>query len=139
MRKLVIHHIGPVKHVDLVLKRINVVIGPQSAGKSCILKVACFCAWAEKRIQLEQGKNGFADFEYVRENLLAFHKLKGFLHEDSRIEYRSDYLAFVIDFANETFDLRWVTRKSDSTTSDRVSPIYRQKGIWSRPFLIGLT
>ena len=49
MRKLVIHHIGPVKHVDLVLKRINVVIGPQSAGKSCILKVACFCAWAEKK------------------------------------------------------------------------------------------
>lgn len=111
MRKLVIHHIGPVKHVDLVLKRINVVIGPQSAGKSCILKVACFCAWAEKRIQLEQGKNGFADFEYVRENLLAFHKLKGFLHEDSRIEYRSDYLAFVIDFANETFDLRWGNAK----------------------------
>ena len=33
MRKLVIHHIGPVKHVDLVLKRINVVIGPQSAGR----------------------------------------------------------------------------------------------------------
>lgn len=111
MRKLVIHHIGPVKHVDLVLKRINVVIGPQSAGKSCILKVACLCAWAEKRIQLEQGKNGFADFEYVRENLLAFHKLKGFLHEDSRIEYRSDYMVFVIDFANETFDLRWGNAK----------------------------
>ena len=49
-----------------MLKRINVVIGPQSAGKSCILKIACFCAWAEKRIQLEQGKNDFADFEYVK-------------------------------------------------------------------------
>lgn len=56
MRKLVIHHIGPVKHVDLVLKRINVVIGPQSAGKSCILKVACFCAWAEKGFSWSRGK-----------------------------------------------------------------------------------
>lgn len=48
MKKLTIHHIGPIKHVELMLKRINVVIGPQSAGKSCILKIACFCAWAEK-------------------------------------------------------------------------------------------
>ena len=49
MKKLTIHHIGPIKNVTLMLKRINVVIGPQSAGKSCILKIACFCAWAEKR------------------------------------------------------------------------------------------
>ena len=107
MKKLTIHHIGPIKHVELMLKRINVVIGPQSAGKSCILKIACFCAWAEKRIQLEQGKNGFADFEYVKENLLVFHKLSGFLHEDSRIEYKSDFLSFAIDFAQESFNLRW--------------------------------
>lgn len=49
MKKLTIHHIGPIKHVELILKRINVIIGPQSAGKSCILKIACFCAWAEKK------------------------------------------------------------------------------------------
>lgn len=106
-KKLIIHHIGPIEHVELALKRINVIIGPQSAGKSCILKIACFCAWAEKRIQLEQGKNGFADFEYIRENLLVFHKLKSFLHEDSRIEYKSDYMSFNIDFSTETFSLRW--------------------------------
>ena len=111
MKTLTIHHIGPIKHVTLRLKRINVIIGPQSAGKSCILKIACFCAWAEKRIQLEQGKNGFADFDYVRDNLLVFHKLKSFLHEDSRIEYKSDFLSFTIDFANETFDLRWGSAK----------------------------
>ena len=86
MKKLTIHHIGPIKHVELTLKRINVVIGPQSVGKSCILKIACFCAWAEKRIQLEQGKNGFADFEYVKENLLVFHKLSCFLHLCHRLK-----------------------------------------------------
>lgn len=107
MKRLTIHHIGPIEHVELTLKRINVVIGPQSAGKSCILKIACFCAWAEKRIQLEQGKDGFADFEYVKKSLLAFYKLEKFLHEDSRIDYKSDFLGFTIDFAKETFDLRW--------------------------------
>lgn len=111
MKKLTIHHIGPIKHVELALKRVNVVIGPQSAGKSCILKIACFCAWAEKRIQLEQGKNGFADFEYVKENLLVFHKLKSFLYEDSWVEYKSDFLSFTIDFAQESFDLKWGTAK----------------------------
>ena len=74
-KKLIIDNIGPIKHVELDLKRINVIIGPQSAGKSCILKIACFCAWAEKRIQLEQGKNGFADASYMEENLIDFHKL----------------------------------------------------------------
>lgn len=48
MRKLTICNIGPLKEVELNLKRVNVVIGPQSVGKSCILKIACFCAWLEK-------------------------------------------------------------------------------------------
>ena len=56
-KKLIIDNIGPISHVELDLKRVNVIIGPQSAGKSCILKLACFCAWAEKRIQLEQDDN----------------------------------------------------------------------------------
>ena len=111
MKKLTIHHIGPIKHVELALKRINVVIGPQSAGKSCILKIACFCAWAEKRIQLEQGKNGFTDFGYVKECLLTFHKLTNFIYDDSRIEYQSDQLRFVIDFGNEIFNLQWGNAK----------------------------
>ena len=68
MKRLTIDNIGPIEHVELDIKRINVIIGPQSAGKSCILKIACFCAWAEKRIQLEQGQNGFNNSEYLEEN-----------------------------------------------------------------------
>ena len=62
MKKLIIENIGPIENVELELKRINVIIGPQSAGKSCILKIACFCAWAEKRIQLEQSKPTICGF-----------------------------------------------------------------------------
>ena len=32
MKKLTIHHIGPIKHVELTLKRINVVIGPLTSS-----------------------------------------------------------------------------------------------------------
>ena len=31
-KKLIIDNIGPIKHVELDLKRVNVIIGPQSAG-----------------------------------------------------------------------------------------------------------
>ena len=105
MKKLVIKDIGPIQSVSLDLKKINVVIGPQSAGKSCILKIACFCAWAEKRILLEQGKNGFANFSYVIDNLIVFHKLEGYIRYRSLIEYKSDYVHFICDFSKSTFDL----------------------------------
>lgn len=59
MKRLVIDNIGPVKHVELNLKRINVIIGPQSVGKSCVLKIACFCAWAEKLYSVGTGQKRF--------------------------------------------------------------------------------
>lgn len=109
MKRLVIDNIGPIKHVELNLKRINVIIGPQSVGKSCVLKIACFCAWAEKRIQLEQGKNGFDNFEYIEENLLEFHKLEGFVEKGkkARFEYKTDHIGFTCDFDSRTFDYSW--------------------------------
>ena len=108
MKLLTIKNIGPIDHVELNMKRINVIMGPQSAGKSCILKIACFCAWAEKRILLEQGKNGFSDYAYLKENLIAFHKLDGFIREGSMFSYKTDHVAFTIDFGkkeNEIFSM----------------------------------
>ncbi len=111
MKRLTIDNIGPIKHVELRLKRVNVLIGPQSAGKSCILKIACFCAWAEKRIQLEQDKNDFANPEFIQKNLIDFHKLNGFIEKGkgTRFKYETDHLSFEYDFDKETdaFTLRW--------------------------------
>lgn len=130
MKKLVIDNIGPIKHVELNMKRVNVIIGPQSAGKSCILKIACFCAWAEKRIQLEQGKNGFTDFDYVKENLIVFHKLDGFIHSNSRIEYKTQHLSFIIDFETKTFELKWAAVKNRySYRRKRVSYIPAERNL----------
>lgn len=107
MKKLIVQNVGPIKNVELILKRINVIIGPQSAGKSCLLKLACFCAWVEKRIQLEQGRNGFTDYDYWLSQLVAFHKLQGFFNDKSRIEYVTSEMQFSFDFGSRTFDLHW--------------------------------
>lgn len=132
MKTLVIHNIGPITHIELNLKRVNVIIGPQSAGKSCVLKIACFCTWAEKRIQLEQGKNGFADFGFIKENLIDFHKMNGFFSEESLIEYKSEYLGFTIDFGKEAFDLHWGnSKKRYSYKRPRVSYIPAERNLVS--------
>lgn len=129
-KKLIIDKIGPINHVELDLKRVNVIIGPQSAGKSCILKIACFCAWAEKRIQLEQGKNGFADFSFVKENIITLHKMEGFVRAGSRISYSSDYMSFSVDFDNGTFDLKWAApKKRYSYRRPRVSYIPAERNL----------
>ncbi len=130
MKTLIIDNIGPINHVELNLKRVNVIIGPQSAGKSCILKIACFCAWAEKRIQLEQGENGFSEFSYIKENLIVFHKMEGFVRQGSRIYYKSDFLNFIIDFDSESFSLKWGTsKKRYSYRRTRISYIPAERNL----------
>lgn len=61
MKHLVIRNLGPLKESDIELKRINVIIGSQSSGKSCVLKTACYCTWVEKRIELTQTSDFFCE------------------------------------------------------------------------------
>lgn len=42
MRHLVIKNFGPIRNADLQLGQVNVLIGMQSSGKSCVLKTACY-------------------------------------------------------------------------------------------------
>lgn len=131
MKKLVIDNIGPIKHVELNMKRVNVIIGPQSAGKSCILKIACFCAWAEKRIQLEQGKNGFADDNYVVENLIEFHKMEGFFKpgRGAHIRYESSQLWFEYDYDARSFEWDWKRSGHWKYKRSRVSYIPAERNV----------
>ena len=59
MKRIIIHDLGPIAEADILLKDVNVVIGEQSIGKSCVLKVSCFCTWVEKRIIIEQNARRF--------------------------------------------------------------------------------
>lgn len=88
MDRIEIRNIGPIKEVNFELNKINVLMGPQSSGKSTIAKLISFCQWAEKRYLLD------GEFKYdVREQLLDFHRLSdNYFSENSIFIYESDFI-----------------------------------------------
>lgn len=110
MNKLTIKKFGPVKSVAIDLKKYNVIIGPQSSGKSCILKIASFCKWVEKRIELSQNPSHYLSEKTVETELLQFHKLNGFEKEGAFIKYESPFMQFAIIFKHKNeieFEHQW--------------------------------
>lgn len=107
MKHLVIRNLGPLKEADIELKRINVIIGSQSSGKSCVLKTACYCTWVEKRIELTQTEDFFAKDDNFLKELERFHKLKGYIKDDTFISYESDFMAFSYDNVTKAFEFNW--------------------------------
>ena len=106
MKRVLIRDLGPIAEADIFLKDVNVVIGEQSIGKSCVLKVSCFCTWVEKRIAIEQNARRFEKKGVFLEELMNFHRLNGYVHENTYIGYESDYMIFSYD--NEHgFSFEW--------------------------------
>lgn len=113
MKHLVIRNIGPLKDVEIELAKVNVIIGPQSSGKSCVLKIACFCTWVEKRIELSQSADEFAKDGFFIQELTRFHKLKGYFRKDSYVSYESDFLKFSYDSIKGKFIFEWKEKRWD--------------------------
>ena len=107
MKRLIIRNIGPLKDVDIALSKINLIIGPQSTGKSCILKIASFCAWLEKSISLNQDVRNFLTREFIDVHLLAFHNLQGYINDDSFFEYETDVMKFSFSFKENKNQFNW--------------------------------
>jgi hypothetical protein len=86
MNRIHIRNIGPIKDVTLDLNKINVIMGPQSSGKSTIAKIVSYCQWVEKRFILD-GK-----FKYdFSEQFMDFHRISNvYFNDDSLIEYKSN-------------------------------------------------
>lgn len=111
MKHLVIRNLGPLKEANLDLKRINVIIGSQSSGKSCVLKTACYCTWVEKRIELTQTADFFAKDNNFLKELERFHKLNGYIKDDTFISYESDFMTFSYDNLTKDFQFEWKERR----------------------------
>lgn len=110
MNKLTIRNFGPIKSVTVDLKKFTVIIGPQSSGKSCILKIASFCKWIEKRIEISQNPDKYLSEETVRTELFQFHKLNGFQKDNTFVKYESQFMLFSIAFNGKgkiDFDFQW--------------------------------
>lgn len=105
MREITVKNVGPVKEARLELKKINILIGQQSTGKSTLAKIACYCSWVEKEISIAQSPEEFKRGNYFIDNLTEFHKLEGFITPDSYISYTSDVLSF--EYARQAFSFQW--------------------------------
>lgn len=100
MKNLTIKNIGAIKEVSIELNKINVIMGPQSSGKSTICKIASYCKWVEKKICLSQSPDSYLSKTSFEEQLVKFHKLEGYFSENSYIRYETDTLIVVYDAKN---------------------------------------
>ena len=109
MTTIAIRNIGPIKKVEISLKKINVFMGPQSSGKSTIAKIISFCTWVEKDVATSQSLSEYQENKrYFRERLESFHKIKGYFNSDSYIHYKSEVVDIV--WENEECSISWVNK-----------------------------
>jgi hypothetical protein len=130
MKHLTIRNIGPLDNVDIALSKINLVIGPQSTGKSCILKIASFCAWLEKSISLNQDVRNFLTREFIDTHLLAFHNLQGYINENSYFEYETDVMKFSFSFKENKNQFDWKDGRWDYKRS-KIAYIVAERNVLS--------
>lgn len=107
MKRLKIQNFGPLVEADVDLGALNVVIGPQSSGKSTLLKVACYCTWVEKRIELHQHALDFKTGTYFIDRLMDYHQMGKYVYPDTYIEYETDCLKFNYDHSRQKFSFEW--------------------------------
>ena len=130
MKKIKISNIGPLSNVNILLSRINLLIGPQSSGKSCILKIASFCAWTEKSIELNQSEKPFLSKDAINRNLVDFHNLQGYFNDDSYIEYETDTMRFSYTFRNDKYEFEWKEGRWDYKRS-KIAYIVAERNVLS--------
>ena len=107
MRHLVIKNFGPIRNADLQLGQVNVLIGMQSSGKSCVLKTACYCTWVEKRLELSQKVNGFGKGSSFIDTMTSYYQMAGYVHPDTYIEYETGHVFFSYSHSENKFTMRW--------------------------------
>lgn len=113
MKHLVIRNLGPLRSVDINIGKVNLIIGLQSSGKSCVLKTACYCAWVEKRIELNQSAEAFANGSAFIDGMLAYYKMKSYAADDTYIEYQTPYMKFSYSHKEKVFSFSWGERHWD--------------------------
>lgn len=94
MRHLIIRNIGPIKEAELELKRFNLLIGPQSSGKSTVAKILSTCEWIEKEVETTRNEQAIGNGESFRNLVEGFHKMESYFDKDkeSYVQYKTDFI-----------------------------------------------
>ena len=104
MRHLVIRNIGPVKEAEIELKRFNFIIGPQSSGKSTVVKILSTCCWIEKEVTTTMNENAIEDADSFVSLMEDFHKMIDYFDVDSEIDFETDVIS--ISLKGKDFQIR---------------------------------
>lgn len=95
MSHLIVRNIGPIKEVDIDLKKVNVFIGAQSSGKSTLAKIISFCTWLDKHTDN-------ATKMYVNgaiRSLMSYHRLtKEYFSNKTTILYQGDNIVYAYNW-----------------------------------------
>lgn len=111
MKHLLIKNFGPIKEANLTLGQVNIIIGMQSSGKSCVLKIACYCSWVEKRLELTQKINGFGKGSTFIDTMADYYKMFDYIQDSTYIEYETRHLKFSYDHSSKLFEMKWKSKR----------------------------
>ena len=104
MKKITIRNFGPIREAEIEMARMNVLVGPQSIGKSCILKIAAFFSWLEKRVELAQDPEGVTKNAY-KTHFIEYYGLYDYDQKDTYIRYETQRM--VIEYKSQTMSTEW--------------------------------
>lgn len=96
--RLVIKSFGPIRSIDINFRKVNLFIGGQGTGKSCIVKLYSTFRWLEKTLLTETySLDYFMKFVDARfkKQLCGYHRIDDFFRDDTYILYESALYKFV--------------------------------------------
>ena len=107
MKRILIRNFGPIKDAELQLGQVNIITGLQSSGKSCILKVACYCSYVEKRIELSQRTQEFSSGTSFIDLMTGYYDIANYIQDETYIEYEGVCMKFSYDHSVKKFTMEW--------------------------------
>ncbi len=127
MQRLMLNEIGPIKHIDICLNRLNVFCGPQGSGKSTIAKIVSFCSWLEKI----NDATGRVIEKGLINRLKDYHRLSAYFRDESSLLYIGDNVVFAYNWPseNEPVNIPFNEYDSYSLHNNEVVFVNKQKTI----------
>ena len=94
MARLIVDNLGSIKHIEVDFKKVSVLIGPQSSGKSTIAKVYSFCCWLDK--MTDNTRKALSLGAYKK--LLSYHRMSTYLTPDTRIFFEGENIIYAYNY-----------------------------------------
>lgn len=129
MKKLTIKDFGPLRNAELDLEQLNLIIGMQGSGKSCVLRTACYCSWVQKRIFLANSADEFTRPGAFVNLLVDYYQMRDFLKPTTYICYETNYLSFAYSHSTGLFEHKLNNRNKSKYCRPKVSYVPAERNL----------